>query len=471
MKGSIFIFGFLATFLMFGCNEKHDEEQDFSLPEISNVVRDISAPQPGEAVTVSATVTASEKSPLTSVLLKWTINGANPSEVNMSNGGSGDVYSGTIPSQADGAEVAYAVVAANKNGSIDISGSYIVETAVIDYSKLRLNEASGVGEDPDKFYELINTGAKDIPLAGVKIYYNANSGSTGGSFPPDDNRLTWEGDETQVIKAGALFTLLGRDNPEGTNPGSFTTGLTAQRILIITLEAPDGAMIDRCIRAEDTGVYYFTNKSFSRIPDGIGLFYFTVPTPNATNGTSTAGLTPVPKTRQDAEPPVGTDYTKLILNEISGNQKYVEIYNSGAVEIPLTGVKLQRNDGQSQWTGGASDVIPAGAYRLFLFNSYTPATLADNPAYVGWNVDSGISDQQILKVAIVDPAENPVSVFIRGDVPLPSWGTSSGVTRDQTHSYSRMTDSTWAYADPTPGVENGTKVSEIVTPGYLTAQP
>ena len=354
---SIFKFSLFAAFFIFGCNDKPNEK-DTSHPEISNVGRDISAPKPGEAVTVSATVTASEKSPLTSVILTWTINGANPSEVNMSNGGSGNVYSGTIPGQVDGAAVAYMVVASNKNGSENISDSYIVVAEVIDYSKLRLNEVSGVGNDPDKFYELMNIGTKDIPLAGVRIYYNANA-STGGIFPPEDNRLTWEGDATQVIKAGALFALIGRDTP-----GSFTTGLTAQRILIITLETPDGELIDQCIRAEDTGDYNFTDKSFSRIPDGTGLFYFTVPTPNATNGVSTAGLTLVPETQQEPEIPDDVDYTKLILNEISGEQKYVEIYNSGDVEIPLTGVKLQRNDGQSQWTGGATDVIPAGAYRL-----------------------------------------------------------------------------------------------------------
>jgi hypothetical protein len=168
------------------------------------------------------------------------------------------------------------------------------------------------------------------------------------------------------------------------------------------------------------------------------------------------------------------DYTKLVLNEVSGNNKFVEIYNSGTVPIPLQDVKLQRNDGPSggsEWVGTASDSIPAGAYRIILFNSYTPADLETNPAYVGWTVSSGISSGQILKVAIVDPAGTPVSVFIRGDVPLPAWGNTSGVTQDSTNSYSRMSDGTWAYAAPTPGAANGTKTGDIVNPGYLTAQP
>jgi len=164
----------------------------------------------------------------------------------------------------------------------------------------------------------------------------------------------------------------------------------------------------------------------------------------------------------------------LVLNEISGFNKFVEIFNSDAVDIPLQGVKLQRNDGPtsgSEWIGTASDSIPAGAYRIILFNSYTPVDLNTNPAYTGWTVGSGISNQQILKVAIVDPAGNPIDVFIRGDVPLPAWGNNTGVTQDNAHSYSRMDIATWAYADPTPGAVNGARAADIISPGYLTAQP
>ena len=166
------------------------------------------------------------------------------------------------------------------------------------------------------------------------------------------------------------------------------------------------------------------------------------------------------------------DYTKLVLTEVSGNNKFVEIYNSATVDIPMKGVKLSRNDGMSQWTGGDDDVIPAGAYRLFLFNSYTPAALATNPAYTGWTVGSGISSGQTLKVAIVTPHGEEVSVFIRGDenVLLP-WQTTTNVSQNTSDTYSLMGDGTWAYADPTPGAGNGAKKSEIANPGYMTEMP
>ena len=165
--------------------------------------------------------------------------------------------------------------------------------------------------------------------------------------------------------------------------------------------------------------------------------------------------------------PSGVDYSPLILSEISGEYKYVEIYNSGAVDIPLEGVRLQRNDGPanggSEWVGTAADVIPAGAYRLITFNSYDlPVGWTDEVVTLG-AANSGISDQQTLKVAIVDPEGNSISVFMRGEAP---WGNTSGVERNREQSYSRMPDGTWAYADPTPCSANGEKVSDIVNPGY-----
>jgi len=178
----------------------------------------------------------------------------------------------------------------------DVDSISFTPPPTVDYSKLKINEVSGVGGDNDKFYELINTGTEDINLAGCQLFYNANA-NTGGDFPPTGNQgITWMGSNTQVIKAGKLFTLIGRDNPAGTHPGSFTTGLTAARILIITLKDPAGNVIDQCIRAQDTGDYAIIDQSFSRIPDGTGDFYFTTPTPDVMNGTSTDGLIKVPVT-------------------------------------------------------------------------------------------------------------------------------------------------------------------------------
>jgi len=168
--------------------------------------------------------------------------------------------------------------------------SFAQDLSEVDYSKLKLNEVSGVGGDTEKFYELINIGDVDIPLEGCQIIYNAAPNNPGDPFPPDREQLTWTGASNQIAQAGKLFCLIGRNNP-----GSFTTGLTAARILIITLMDPEGNVIDQCIRAKDTDEYAITDQSFSRIPDGTGPFYFTPPTPDALNGTDATGFLLVPQ--------------------------------------------------------------------------------------------------------------------------------------------------------------------------------
>ena len=177
----------------------------------------------------------------------------------------------------------------------DVTGitriSFDNDVSGIDYSKLKLNEVSGVGNDAAKFYELINIGDVDIPLVGCQIIYNAAPNNIGDQFPPDREQLTWTGSATQIAEAGKLFSLIGRNNQ-----GSFTTGLTAARILIITLKDPAGNVIDKCIRAKDTDEYEINDKSFSRIPDGTGPFYFTNPTPDEFNGSDVTGLLLVPQT-------------------------------------------------------------------------------------------------------------------------------------------------------------------------------
>jgi len=156
--------------------------------------------------------------------------------------------------------------------------------------------------------------------------------------------------------------------------------------------------------------------------------------------------------------PEKVDYSPLIVNEIDGNFKFVEIYNSGAEDISMKGVTLDRNNGKSSWTGTAGDVIPAGSYRLVAFSGAT-TEVTSNPAYVGWTVSTGISASQGLIIALIDPDGNVINGFRRGDDT--NLGQNNSVTVCTTGSYSRMSDGTWVYAEQTPGEANGTPIGEI----------
>ena len=155
----------------------------------------------------------------------------------------------------------------------------------IDYSGLKLNEISGAGTDSEKFYEFINIGDEPIDMTGCTMYYNNNGA-------PGDGNLTWTGgrcDVTHIIQPGELLVLMGRsDNSCAASPGSFTTGLTANGNIKITLRAPNGDLIDMFERTDFT--VNGSGESFSRIPDGTGSFYYTLPTtPGVMNGTDTTG--------------------------------------------------------------------------------------------------------------------------------------------------------------------------------------
>ena len=185
------------------------------------------------------------------------------------------------------------------------------------------------------------------------------------------------------------------------------------------------------------------------------------------------------------------DFSYLILNEISGAELFVEIFNAGDVNIPLEGVVLQRNGPNfehnhgtpenpdwtrtTEWVGAPGDYIPAGAYRIILFRDGDHpdnAHLVDNPAFVGWTVPGGLSNQQVLKIALIAPDGEYIDLFIRGDESNLLWGTP-GASRPANpfRHYARMADGTWAWAAATPGATNAAKHADIVNPGYLTSLP
>jgi len=326
-------------------------------------------------------------------------------------------------------------------------------SSAVDYSKIKINEVSGVGGDTDKFYELINIGTKAVSLEGCKIFYNAN-GNPCAAFPPNGNQgLTWTGKETHVIQPDGLLLLLGRitvDNPNG----DFTTGLTAGRILIITLRDPAGNIIDQCIRAQDCGLYNIGNKSFSRIPDGTGPFYFTDPTPEIMNGMNATGLLEVPTTPHTVI--TTADYTKLRLNEISGvgddNQRFYELINLGDEDIDLDGCKIYYNNDPFNaaytapltWAGCSDQVIKAG--ELLCLTGRGAAC----------SFTTGLTPQRVIKITFSDPDGNLIDEFMRAK--------DSEDYNITTKSFSRIPDGTglFYFADPTPEIMNGMNATGLL---------
>ncbi len=165
-----------------------------------------------------------------------------------------------------------------------------------------------------------------------------------------------------------------------------------------------------------------------------------------------AGLTTISKEQTYVVGAAPTDYTQLILNEIDGNSKAVELYNKGAVDIPLDGVSLTKNNGADTWWTGnvASGSIPAGGYVVIIQSNPNNPNLSGN---------AGISNKQSLKFELKAPNGTSLGIFLRG-----SEGNLGATISDiSPKSYQRTPNGTgdWKLATPTNGAQNPATGTDI----------
>jgi len=392
-------------------------------------------PTPDKDVTVVAKVT--DVNTITSVVLKWKKDGADQSNIEMTK--DGDNYSATISKQPDGTTVDWTIVATNsKNNTVTETGTLTWVALSADYTKLVINEVNGVG----KWFEIYNTGDVDINLNGVTVYYSNKE--------PAAYNITWTGDATMTIPAKGFYST------QGTTLG---TGLSANNANVrLQLRDPGGAPLDTYEKLIDinTGYDPIYNKSHARIPDGTGPWYYTPDgdgTPGATNGTSTDGCIQFGNEDEAVvvPPPATVDYTNLVINEVDGNGKFVEIYNKGTESLSLENVVLVKNESGVWWKGVAATSISAGGYYVIAQSGGT-ATFDEDTG------GSGISAKQTLKFELKDPNANVIDQFSRGVAP---WSTT--ISDVSPNSYSRCPDGTGDFklATPSPKAANPATGADI----------
>ncbi len=104
---------------------------------------------------------------------------------------------------------------------------------------------------------------------------------------------------------------------------------------------------------------------------------------------------------------VPQDYTKLRLNELNGNDKFIELYNFGTVKIKLEGVYIQKDEGLN-WTGD-NRVLDPGAYLLLYSEDVISTDHPDwDPALV---FNSGLSAKKNVRIQLFDPSGNSIDDF------------------------------------------------------------
>lgn len=140
-------------------------------------------------------------------------------------------------------------------------------------------------------------------------------------------------------------------------------------------------------------------------------------------------------------------YENLVLNELNGNNKFIEIFNKGTEAVPLAGVYIEK-DGKNVWEG--SGTLAPGAY-LLLYSTDVQADFPNHPSDQFFG--SGLSAKKAVRVQLFSPAAVSLDDFNLVDY-----------AKAAPASYSRWENGTgkWVYADATPGAVNVAGSEEVV---------
>ena len=405
---------------------------------ISNVTYNPTAVQEDDEVTVMATITSFQK--ILEAKVVYTIDGESLALAMTE--GTDNLYKAVIPAFADGTKVSFYVEADNNQvTAASPVMEYTVGAVAVDYSVLRLNELNG----NDKFIEIYNAGADAINLNGVYI--------------EKDGAQNWLADNTVKIDAGGYVLLYSEDvTIEGAAQAgypeslTFHSGLSAKKNVRIQLFTPAGVSIDDFnltnIEANDPA-YIPAPASYSRNADG--KWYYADATPGAVNVDGTVallglegGVTPEPPTPEEP------DYTNLVLNELNGDTKFIEIYNKGNIDLSLEGMYIMKDDyvEGAKWTADASMVIPAHSYVLLYSNNVQADHPELGPEYF---FDGGLSAKKTVRITLFMSDGTERDTFTRGSTG--EWGQTISDVAPQ--SYARTPDGgDWKLAEATPGAAN-----------------
>ncbi len=198
---------------------------------------------------------------------------------------------------------------------------------------------------------------------------------------------------------------------------------------------------DEANKAEELGMVAGENNLYTAVipaqPDGTKVSFYV----QAMNGEVTA----VSPTMEYEVGAVAIDYSKLRLNELNGNDKFIEIYNAGAEAINLNGVYIEKDDAQN-WIGDNTVKIEAGAY-LVLYSEDVVANHPEVPEALIFH--SGLSAKKNVRIQLFTPAGVSID-----DFNLTNIDANDPAYIPAPASYSRNADGKWYYADATPGAVN-----------------
>ena len=157
------------------------------------------------------------------------------------------------------------------------------------------------------------------------------------------------------------------------------------------------------------------------------------------------------------------DYSELVINEVDGIYKFIELYNKGTESIPLKGITLIKNESQVWWTGKENTYIAPGEF--YSISNGVQSGLALTPPNETTG-NSGISPKQNVKFELKQPDGTVIDEFVRTNGG--NWGDSVTPAYDAPgtgYSFSRVPDGTGIFqlAEPSCNLPNNESEGDIVT--------
>ncbi len=165
------------------------------------------------------------------------------------------------------------------------------------------------------------------------------------------------------------------------------------------------------------------------------------------------------------------EYTAIKLNELDGNTKFIELYNTsenrvniGGMRILKNGTSLKNEDGSPGWSVPAGTIIPVHGYAVIKCGTSYSASAPAN-TIIGI-VDDGLSAKQTLQLELLPPTgdDTVLDIFTRQTTPVSAWGTT--VNNLSSGSISRITDGTGEWkvvTGNTAGLANPTSGGTTIT--------
>ena len=162
----------------------------------------------------------------------------------------------------------------------------------------------------------------------------------------------------------------------------------------------------------------------------------------------------------------------LVLNELSGKDKYIELYNNTDTELSLEGVYLVKYDitkdggSSTTWKGKAGMTIAAKGYVVLESSDLADPAEDGDPEYEYESENhifkGGLSGKKNVFIELYDAEEIKLSEFKRGEEGA-GWNQVGNFENNKKNSFSRVPNGTgdWAYAEPTKGEANGQKTGDI----------